>query len=328
MAKKFFKNKVYNRKKNIINIVIISLSVIGVIICFIITSTLTNRAPENAVIELHKSLDIEINSELPKQDLYFEELKNVEEDKIEINTKDIDITKLGKYTAELKIYNEKHDVTINVIDTTIPNLTVKDISIEIDEKYSANDFLDKCSDNSKEECNITFYSDGINENGEKLDYSGYTNPGTYEIKISAKDSSGNQTIESAKLTINGDVTTPVCSFGDLNYDTTYTLAYIVGNNNCAIDLNLYQNEEIRKPVVDIATTDTNKLKTQINAIKGLANNITINRTIDAILNTAGSGVVGYTLFIEVKDGNGQVIVSYNIDLNGNRVYKENPHNIN
>ncbi len=336
MAKKFFNNKVYNKKKNIITIVILSLCVIGVVVSFIVTATLMNKPPEDAIIKLHNSIDIEINTKIPENDIFFEELKNVDTSKIEIDSSDIKIDTLGKYTAEVKIYNEKHDVTVNVIDLTKPVLVTKDYTIQIGESYSTQDFVDNCSDNSKEKCNINFFEDGIDELGNPIDYSLFTELGTYEIKIVASDGSKNQSVESANLIITQGENPepdpepdpePTCNFGNLEYDEKYILAYIIGNNNCAIDLNLYQNEEIRKPVIDIAEAETTKLKTDINAISGLSENITINREINAILNLTGNGVVGYTLFIEVLEADGSVIVKYNLNLDGNRVYIDNPYNL-
>ena len=42
-------------------------------------------------------------------------------------------------------------------------------------------------DNSNNDCSLTFYSEGVDEEGKPIDYSKYTNEGTYSIKISAKD---------------------------------------------------------------------------------------------------------------------------------------------
>ena len=52
MAKKFFYNRVYNTKRTIINLVIIGVCVIGVIICFIVTSNFqgeNHNSPESSL---------------------------------------------------------------------------------------------------------------------------------------------------------------------------------------------------------------------------------------------------------------------------------------
>ncbi len=324
MAKKFFNKKVYNKRKNILSIVIISICVVGIIASFIITSTLTNRTPEDAVIKIKNTIYIDLFGDVPNDEVFFEELKNVDEDKIEIDFEDIDTEKVGKYDIEVKVYNKKYDVTVEVIDEVAPELVLKDLNISNEETYKASDFVEKCSDNSKEKCDISFYSDGVDQNGNKVDYSKYSTNGTYEIKISASDESGNQTVLSTKLIINNDATTETCAYGNLEYDQANTLAYIVGSNNCAIDLNLYQDESMRKPVIDIAETETNKLKTDINSIPDLTENLTINREINAILNNTGNGLVGYTLMFEVLESDGTLVVKYYINLEGNRVYVENP----
>ncbi len=327
MAKKFFKKKVYNKKRNIINIVIISICIIGVAICFFITSSLSNDPLKNASIVVSESVNVEVHSKLPDSDKFFKELTGVDEKDIEIDFNKVDITKLGSYEVTIEIHGKDFESKVNVIDITAPELILKDVRIESGDKYEVTDFLENCSDNSKETCKLEYLTNSVDQEGKEIDYTKFTKNGTYEIKIVAKDSSNNQTIKSAKLIIGESKETISCEYGSLEYDSNNILAYIAGSNNCALDLNLYQTDSIRTPVIELADAETNKLKNDINEIDDLTAELTVNRTINPILNTTGNGLVGYTVFMEVTDSTGNIIVNYYLNIDGNRVYVNNPYNL-
>ncbi len=333
MAKKFFNKKVkqksiiQTKRKTIITIIIISLCIIGIIICFVITSSFNEQLPDNAHIDLQESVNVEINSELPDKDLFFKSLKGITEDKIDIDFDNVKLDTVGIYEVPIKIYGAEYTSKINVIDITKPTLVTKDLTIESGNTYSVNNFVESCSDNSNEECNIEFYTLGVDQNGEPINYSEYTNQGTYEVKISAKDSSGNEIVNTVQLIIGNGQGSVKCDFGTLEYDESNILSYIAGSNGCAIDLNLYQSDSIRKPVTDIANSETTKIQSELNNISDINDTIVISRTINPILNNTGNGLVGYTLLIEAKDNQNNTIASYYLDINGNRHYIINTYNL-
>ena len=54
------------------------------------------------------------------------------------------------------------------------------------------DFVSSCTDNKSEDCDIVFTSEEMN---------GFTEIGTYDITVKATDENGNETVKTAKLTI-------------------------------------------------------------------------------------------------------------------------------
>lgn len=96
------------------------------------------------------------------------------------------ITKAGNYSVKITIGKEEYSTNLEVVDSEPPILTVKDFEIFTDEKYTENDFVESCTDNSNEQCNIEFLNTSI------VDYSKYKEPGEYKIKLKAIDSSGNE----------------------------------------------------------------------------------------------------------------------------------------
>ena len=92
----------------------------------------------------------------------------------------------GKYNVTIAIGKDQYATSLNVIDDEAPKLIAKDFEIYEDENYSVNDFVESCSDNSQIECNIDYLNTSL------VDYSKFTEPGTYQIKLAAYDRSNNR----------------------------------------------------------------------------------------------------------------------------------------
>jgi len=323
MAKKFFNQKIPNKNKSIAQIIIISICVIGVIICFFIANHFSNKPKNNpnAIIELRDSVAIEINGELPEKTTYFAELQNVNEDDIIIDHKNVDLSTAGDYKVTVEINNKLYEVILKVIDTDSPVLKTKDVSIRQGSSYKAEDFVQNCSDNSQKQCKISFYTSAVNQDGEKINYANYKDAGEYTVQIVAEDPSGNISSPiTAKLTIGSKNNPPeptICKFGNKEYDNSkYILATYVTENNCAIDLNLYHDANVRNSVEKIMQAQTKKLQQEF-AKLNITQLKTLNRKSEAVLNIAGTGIVGYTLHMEViitnDDKTNEVAASFYVD---------------
>ena len=207
--------------------------------------------------------------------------------------------------------------------------------------YKASDFVSKCTDNSKEKCVIEFYDEAVNQDGKAIDYSKYSSPGTYTIQIMAHDNSNNYTpATNATLTITEkkkdsnkkktDTTSTTikkeCKYGDNKYDKTkYVLATNITEDGCAIDLNLYQNEDLTKAVDNLMEKETVKLKKDFSVLN-VPGSYTLNRNTQAILNNSGTGIVGYALHMELLIDD-EIVESYFVNSDGSRVYSVNKYNL-
>lgn len=332
MAKKFFNKRVNSRKKTLINSLIIGGCIIGIILCFWLTQNLgsTDTAePTEVIVKLQESVSVDLNNGEPESDVYFLELSGVTEDDIIVDYSNVDFSKLGSYNVTVTVLNELYYVSLVVVDVSKPELTLASVTIEEGESYKYTDFLISCVDNSNEECEISFYTGNVDQDGNSIDYSKYTDSGTYDIVIIATDVNGNSTYETTSLTIGEEEeSTPTeCTYGNTDYNSGYILSYSVSSNGCAISLDLYQNSAIREPMDDIADTEANKIKTEIDQISGLSSNIIINRSITAILNETGNGFVGYSLYMEVTNNDGEILVSYYLTESGSRIYINNPYEL-
>ena len=338
MARKFFNQKVKgSSNKSMAAYIIVGVCVLLVFVCIILVVLFSNRTPEDARIEIRDVVTVEINSEIPDKTLFFSELQNVKEDEIDISFAEADLTKVGEYPVEINLRGETYESKLAVVDTQAPNLVARNYNIAIGDTYSAEDFVESCTDNSGEDCIIEFYTMGMDQDGVTIDYGSYTDEGTYTVQIIASDSSGNSTTAtSATLTIgesSGPVTPTMCTYGNSEYDSnTYILGINVTQNGCALDLNLYQNESVTAPAYELANADTEKLQKEISKLninENLERNL--SRLIYPVLNTAGTGIVGYTVHMELaikyEDGHEEVVASYYINTDGERVYSINTYNL-
>lgn len=93
-------------------------------------------------------------------------------------------------TKEIINNNDKQNEEITDIDREKPILKLKELKVYARDKFTINDFVDSCTDNSGEECILSYKED-----------KSYSDVGVYDIVIIAKDSSGNETEETTRLEI-------------------------------------------------------------------------------------------------------------------------------
>ena len=337
---KFFYNRVYNVKRNIINAIIIGVCIIGIIICFIVVSNFQKRKDKEqpeGILNIKSEVTVEINDSISK-DLFFSKIENIKLDEIEITYPVENITsKVGNYEVIIKVSGKNYNSKLIVVDTLKPELVLKNVTINEGEKYNSRDFVTSCIDNSNTECKISFYEDAIDENGNKINYSSFKDGGEHNIKISAKDESGNEVVKDATLTINrksnSKPTTPTvetCKYGNGDYDTNkYVLAVSTVANNCAISLDLYKNNIMIDKINKLMETETIRVKKDTDVLN-LNGRFALNRQITAVFNNDGNGLVGYELSMSVNITNNSEsrnIVSYKVNLDGKRVFSNNPYNL-
>ena len=227
----------------------------------------------------------------------------------------------------------------------MPELEVKEVTINENDSYNANDFVKSCADNSNKNCTITFYAAGTDEDGNKIDYSKYTKSGTYSIKISAKDDAGNENVKETKLIIKGKNTTTdpepetptvtECKYGNNEYDTNeYVLAVDKSTGGCAVSIELYKDDNMTKEINALMESETVRIQKDVRNLK--IENVkqgsipALNRKATVILNKDGNGIVGYELriTINVETDKGIItVVDYKVDSNGKRVFVSNDYNL-
>lgn len=113
-----------------------------------------------------------------------------ETDKIEIIKDDVNINKLGTYNLQVKINNKEKKYKINVVDTTPPKINANDINLSLGDNFNVNDYVD-VTDNYDESIEKKIISNNVNVN--KI--------GTYNVILSATDSSNNTNNKTIKVNV-------------------------------------------------------------------------------------------------------------------------------
>ena len=152
-------------------------------------------------INIKENVEVEINSEVLNIKDFFEnsnfsdgEINYFENDKkIKFDTK---YNKIGSFKVVMKINDKNYETTLNVVDKLAPTLKLKELTITLGDKFEINSFVESCTDNSEEDCILSY-----KENKK------YTKVGTYDVTIIAKDKSDNVVEETTKLIVKNKKTT-------------------------------------------------------------------------------------------------------------------------
>lgn len=152
-------------------------------------------------INIKENVEVEINSEVLNIKNFFEnsnfsdgEINYFESDKkIKFDTK---YNKIGSFKVVIKINDKNYETTLNVVDKLAPTLKLKELTITLGDKFEINSFVESCTDNSEEDCILSY-----KENKK------YTKVGTYDVTIIAKDKSDNVVEETTKLIVKNKKTT-------------------------------------------------------------------------------------------------------------------------
>ena len=266
-------------------------------------------AKENINIELGQDIPTEIKDYVTeKNDACWPD------DKITINVDNVKNDTAGEYEVIITAPGlEDVKVKVNVIDNHSPKLTTKSVKLTTKNdkedngiSYTANDFVDKCEVKEGLKCIVQFVTTDIDADGNVVDYSHYTKPGEYTVKLVASvldDGETYNSIASAKLTIyDEDDAGQNCQFGTKKYDRkTYHLAYDVTENGCAIDPQAYTNIAIRNQVDNIANAEAQRIKLQIEkTIKSNGKTLYLNICKNPVINETEDGLVGYSIRLVVS----------------------------
>ena len=214
-------NEVFkDTKKKDIKIVVIIVFMLVVLLSTIIILSIKCRSNNSDVVEnnskqnnneqhimtIKKEIIVEVGSELPKISDYYNNYEKQENEEIEyyfedekINLEDMVITdEKGSFLKEVKEYkviiNGKDESILKVVDTTKPEVKIRELTITEGEKYDIKSFVLEYRDNSNLEDFDINYEDESN--------SSISKEGTYDIVINICDKYNNCVEETTKLIVN------------------------------------------------------------------------------------------------------------------------------
>lgn len=198
--------------------------VLIIVVIIVILATRNNEptpvTPAIPTFELKEELRVEAGSPLPEVTDYFNTLENIDINEITVtypdefelsydtslctseeveqiysgeepNFEDYDCVQNylltpATYGVTISLQNEEYTVNLIVEDTREPVLILQDVEIYAGDDYELEDFINSCFDITSE-CNIEYYTDDTDEEGNPIDYSNITSVGEHTIKIVASD---------------------------------------------------------------------------------------------------------------------------------------------
>lgn len=184
------------KKKRIILLIVISIIVIiaGISLTFGVTkyNKKQNKNEPSITLEYKDKLSINLEDKLPRIEDYVITGKITGEITYQDENNevvDLTILKVGNYKV---LIDGKEVCILEIKDEVRPELKLKELIINENETYVVKDFVESCTDNSKEECVLSYKEEIM---------ASQVQEGTYDIVIIAKDNSANTIEQSTKLII-------------------------------------------------------------------------------------------------------------------------------
>lgn len=222
-------NKKYGKKDKMKWLIVGSVALVFILLLIILL--IANKKPKKPVInntnptfELKDELVVEAGNALPEVIDYFKKLENIDVKNIKVEyPEDFEISydnslcsdeerekmdagdniedfacvertlkSPATYGVTITVQDKEYTVRLVVVDSSAPILSLKNVETYAGNTYNLNDFVSFCVD-ATGACEIAFYDKDVDEAGNAIDYSKYTEPGEYKIRIYAKDGYDNVT---------------------------------------------------------------------------------------------------------------------------------------
>lgn len=200
----------YISKRLIVVIAVLSLVFAVVGLPMLVVSLVPKTAPINA------SITVEAGTETVSCDLFKKEADKDTDIKLLTDLSKIDLCKTGCYDIQLSCDDDTYTSVLTIVDTTPPTATPVDNEIYNDQTLDVNAFVTDIKDFSEVSAEFVTVPD-------------FTKVGEQTVEIKLTDTSGNNTVVSAKLSVIKDTVAPV--FGkmrDISVRIGETISYKKG----------------------------------------------------------------------------------------------------
>lgn len=214
------KKKFFNIKKlGVLSVIFFIIVIIGIGIHFYLSKT--GNIAEAAIIT--KNIEINIGEKLSLNLNDYADFKNIKATNCILETEQVNVNKLGKYTFVISCGVNEYKGTINVVDKKAPDVKTKILLKKLNENIDVNDFILECNDASSCQFNLLNF-DELKTNIKE--------EGIYSALIEVLDKKNNKKIINENMIV-GDIEYENildCSYTDLiieEYEGTYTSNDIV-----------------------------------------------------------------------------------------------------
>lgn len=145
----------------------------------------------------HHVEQVEINQEYDALS-YIQKVRNCDIEDIKVDTSNVNINQLGEYVIQYMVGDDQYDLTLKVVDTQAPKLSVKNGDVEVNSQVDVNQFVDKVEDATQTK--VYFKKDYKFNKEEKK-----------KIVVVAEDEAGNKTEEELEINVIKDNEKPTLS---------------------------------------------------------------------------------------------------------------------
>lgn len=153
--------------------------------------------------------------------------RDLKQTEYKLITNKINNNKIGDYEFSVTYNNETYTGTCHVRDTKGPELVINNVISKDLSNITVNNFVTSCDDIS--ECELSFVDEDVLNN--------ITEKGTYDIKIKASDTAGNNTILTATLTFDASSEVNMLTCVKNTNSKDYPTAKLVYSNVLNYDAN-------------------------------------------------------------------------------------------
>lgn len=261
------KNRKFNIKQyGFIALIFVIILLIGGGIYFYLSKT--RNVAENSV--LTKNIEVNIGDKLSLNLNHYADFKNIKATNCILNTKEVNVNKLGTYTYIIKCGINEYKGNISVVDKKAPEVKTKLLFKSPNENLDVSEFILECNDSS--ECSYELL------NFDELKDNMKTN-GIYSAEIEVKDKQNNKANVKGNLIVTDNVPDSVldCSYKELDLKEIkgkYISNEIITLIDSYADSIIIKNKYIIKN-----KEDYNNLKKQVNENNELTiENVTGNPT--------------------------------------------------
>lgn len=184
-----------------------------------------NKANNSKPLVQTKSVKIEAGTDVSTNIKDYAIFSNMDASTCNFDTSEItDTNTIGaEYRFTITCGDKTYPGKATIVDTTAPDVTLKEVEVNINEEVTAEDFIAECKDATK--CSYTFKDE------EKLkEY--LSTASSYHIPIIVKDEAGNEKEVTGTLNVSENATTMslVCSKTDAGYEEVSKFGLLESDN--------------------------------------------------------------------------------------------------
>ncbi len=260
--------------KNMGMLLCVILLIVGIMYCvfqFLTSSSIVLNADTQ---------EVEINSQVDYK-AFIKEVKDGKISDVKINSKAVELGKLGEYTVEYHYNDEIVKMKIKVVDTKAPKVQLKSLKIAQNQALKAEELVEKVEDETQ--IKVSF--------AENYDFS---KVGQLQVEVIVEDEGKNRTIEKTSVEVKKDSKAPVI--------TANSFSVKKGEKVDLLKYALVRDDYDLEPKITVEKNDFDANKNGTYTIKYVAIDFSGNKSEKSVKVSVKDKVVEKVVYLTFDDG--------------------------